>query len=112
MRSRTPTSPCWRPSSTPTISAPAFYSSANYDEAVFADPFVFDIGRAPNPHLGFGGGGPHFCLGRHLAMLEVEVMLRTLIEKVHRVEPTGPVRRLRSNFINGIIELPVRLTPP
>ncbi|WP_307874568.1 cytochrome P450 [Frankia nepalensis] len=88
-----------------------FYSSANFDETVFADPLAFDIGRTPNPQIGFGGGGPHFCLGRHLAMHEIEIMFRTLAERIHRVELTGPVRRLRSNFINGITEMPVRLIP-
>ena len=86
-------------------------TSANRDEEVFADPFVFDIGRDPNPHLGFGGGGPHFCLGRHLAVLEIELMFRALAERVTRFEVTGPVRRLRSYQFNGLTELPVRLVP-
>ncbi len=87
------------------------YSSANRDESVFADPYRFDIGREPNPHVGFGGGGPHFCLGRHLAKLEIECMFRALIQQVDRVEPVGEARRLRSNFINGIKEMPVRFVP-
>ncbi|MGA4538957.1 cytochrome P450 [Uniformispora flossi] len=88
-----------------------FYSSANYDEDVFADPRSFDIGRDPNPMLGFGGGGPHFCLGRHLAKLELEVMFRTLARHADRVELTGPALRMRSNFLNGIKEMPVRIVP-
>jgi cholest-4-en-3-one 26-monooxygenase len=88
-----------------------FYSSANRDEAVFADPFSFDIGRDPNPHVGFGGGGPHYCLGRHLAGLELRVLLRTLTERMPDIELAGGPRRLRSNFINGIKEMPVRFTP-
>ncbi|CAO5149789.1 Steroid C26-monooxygenase [Frankia sp. AiPs1] len=88
-----------------------FYSSANYDESVFENPYAFDIGRSPNPHLGFGGGGPHFCLGRHLAALEVEMMFRTLATKLRGVELTGPVGRLSSNFVNGITSMPVRLIP-
>ncbi|MHB8453079.1 MAG: cytochrome P450 [Mycobacteriales bacterium] len=88
-----------------------FYASANRDEAVFPEPDRFDVGRSPNPHIGFGGGGPHFCLGSHLAKLEIQVMLRTLVERVERVELAGDVRRLRSNFINGIKEMPVRLVP-
>lgn len=87
------------------------YTSANRDETVFTDPDTFDIGRSPNPHLGFGGGGPHFCLGRHLAKLEVEQLLRALVERVERVELVRPARRLRSSFINGIKEMPVRFVP-
>nr|WP_311983774.1 cytochrome P450 [Parafrankia sp. CH37] len=88
-----------------------YYSSANYDESVFADPYRFDIGRDPNPHVGFGGGGPHFCLGKHLAMREIELMLETLVTRLDRVEPIAPARRLRSNFINGVKEMPVRFVP-
>lgn len=88
-----------------------FYSSANRDESVFSDPDTFDIGREPNPHVGFGGGGPHFCLGRHLAKLEIECLFRSLIAKVARVELVSPPRRLRSNFINGIKEMTVRFHP-
>lgn len=85
-----------------------YYSSANRDETVFENPETFDITRDPNPHIGFGGGGPHFCLGRHLAKLELECMFRALATQVERVEFTAPARRLRSNFINGIKEMPVR----
>jgi cholest-4-en-3-one 26-monooxygenase len=85
-----------------------FYVSANRDEAVFKDPDRFDIGRDPNPHIGFGGGGPHFCLGTHLARLELRLLFETLLDRVPDLELVGPVRRLRSNFINGIKELSVR----
>lgn len=88
-----------------------YYNSANRDEAVFDEPFRFDVARDPNPHIGFGGGGPHFCLGRHLAKLELELMFKALTERLERVELTGPPRRLRSNFINGIKEMPVRFVP-
>jgi cholest-4-en-3-one 26-monooxygenase len=88
-----------------------YYTSANRDESVFADPSAFDIGREPNAHVGFGGGGPHFCLGRHLAKLEIECLYRSLIARVERVELTAPPRRLRSNFINGIKEMTVRFVP-
>jgi cholest-4-en-3-one 26-monooxygenase len=88
-----------------------FYSSANRDEDVFADPFTFDIGRDPNPHLGFGGGGPHYCLGRHLAALELRVLLQTIAERMPGIALDGEVRRLRSNLINGIKEMPVRFPP-
>ena len=89
----------------------AHLTSANRDEAVFTDPYTFDVGRNPNPHLGFGGGGPHFCIGRHLALVEVELMLRTLLERVDRIEVTGPPQRLRSYQFNGLTDLPVRLYP-
>jgi cholest-4-en-3-one 26-monooxygenase len=88
-----------------------YYTSANRDESVFDNPEIFDITRDPNPHLGFGGGGPHFCLGRHLAKLEIEQLFRALIERVDRVELMSPPRRLRSNFINGIKEMQVRFIP-
>ncbi|WP_433140183.1 cytochrome P450 [Actinomadura nitritigenes] len=88
-----------------------FYSSANRDGAVFADPYAFDVGRGPNPHLGFGGGGPHFCLGSHLARLELSVLFETLLDTVPNIELGGNVRRLRSSFINGIKEMPVRVRP-
>ena len=85
-----------------------FYASANRDEAVFARPDDFDAGRNPNPHVGFGGGGPHFCLGKHLAVLELRVLLSTLIERMPDIKLDGRASRLRSNFINGIKHMPVR----
>jgi len=88
-----------------------YYSSANRDESVFDHPDVFDIAREPNPHVGFGGGGPHFCLGRHLAKLEIECLFRSLITQCERVELVAEPRRLRSNFINGIKEMTVRFVP-
>ena len=88
-----------------------FYSSANRDEAVFAAPQQFDIGREPNPHVGFGGGGPHFCLGRHLAALELRVLLQAVAERMPGIALHGEVSRLRSNFINGIKHMPVRFAP-
>ena len=88
-----------------------FYSSANRDEDVFEDPYAFDIGRDPNPHIGFGGGGPHFCLGTHLARLELTVLFELLLDRMPDIRQAGEARRLRSNFINGIKEMPVRFTP-
>jgi cholest-4-en-3-one 26-monooxygenase len=88
-----------------------FYASANRDEDVFAAPRQFDIGREPNPHVGFGGGGPHFCLGRHLAGLELRVLFEALVERMPGITLDGEVSRLRSNFINGIKHMPVRFTP-
>lgn len=87
-----------------------YYASANRDEAVFDDPDRFDITRRDNPHLAFGSG-PHFCLGNAVARLEARVLLATLFERFPSIEVTGPPARLRANFINGISELPVRLSP-
>ncbi|WP_067812444.1 cytochrome P450 [Actinomadura kijaniata] len=89
-----------------------FYASANRDERVFEDPFAFDVGRDPNPHLGFGGGGPHYCLGTHLARLNLKIIFDTILDRMPDIAPAGPARRLRSNFVNGLKELPVRFTPP
>ena len=88
-----------------------WYVSGNRDEAEFGDPDVFDVGRSPNRHLSFGRGGPHLCLGVHLARLEVNVVLAALARRVARFELAGPPRRIRSNFTNGLRELPVRVTP-
>jgi cholest-4-en-3-one 26-monooxygenase len=88
-----------------------FYASANRDENVFTAPQEFDIARDPNPHVGFGGGGPHFCLGRHLAALELRVLLQTLAERMPDIRLDGEASRLRSNFLNGIKHMPVRFTP-
>jgi cholest-4-en-3-one 26-monooxygenase len=88
-----------------------YYISANRDEAVFDDPSVFDITRDPNPHIAFGGGGPHFCLGANLARMEMKVLFEELVRRAPRVEQHGAPERLRSNFLNGIKHLPVRLIP-
>jgi cholest-4-en-3-one 26-monooxygenase len=88
-----------------------WYISANRDESVFENPFTFDIKRTPNEHVAFGGGGPHFCLGANLARMEMNIMFDELVRRVDSVELMGDVKRLRSNFINGIKHLPVRLKP-
>ena len=85
-----------------------WYMSANYDEDVFDNPHTFDIARDPNPHLGFGGGGPHFCLGAWLARLQIRVLLEELLRRDLKLESNGPVRRVRSNFVNGVKSMPVR----
>jgi cholest-4-en-3-one 26-monooxygenase len=85
-----------------------WYISANRDEDVFADPFRFDITRTPNPHIAFGGGGPHFCLGAQLARMEIAVLFEEMARRLDHVEQLGPPDRLRSNFIGGIKHLPVR----
>ncbi len=89
-----------------------WYISGNRDEDVFDDPFRFDITRTPNPHIAFGGGGPHFCLGAQLARMEVHVLFEELSKRVTHVESLGPPDRLRSNFIGGIKHLPVRYHLP
>jgi cytochrome P450 len=88
-----------------------FYGSANRDEDVFTDPDRFDVLRDPNPHVGFGGPGPHFCLGAHLARREIALMLRELLTRIPDIELAGPPEQLRSSFINGVKRLPVRFTP-
>ncbi|SDT52084.1 cytochrome P450 [Actinoplanes derwentensis] len=85
-----------------------FYGSANYDDAVFTTPHVFDITRSPNPHLGFGGSGAHFCLGANLARLEIDLIFNALADHTPDITLTGPAQRLRSGWINGIKHLPVR----
>lgn len=85
-----------------------WYVSANRDASVFDDPDRFDVGRDPNHHVAFGGGGPHFCLGASLARLEVRVVLEQLLDRYDRLEVVGDVDRLRSNFLHGIKHLPVR----
>jgi cholest-4-en-3-one 26-monooxygenase len=87
------------------------YASANYDETVFADPHQFDVNRSPNPHVSFGGGGVHFCLGSHLARLEIKLLFEELIARTSDIQLDGEVQRLRSSFINGIKHLPVRARP-
>jgi cytochrome P450 len=88
-----------------------WYASANRDAAVFDDPYRFDIGRTPNDHVGFGGPGPHFCLGAHLARREITVMFRELLRRMPDLRSDGPPERLQSNFINGIKHLSAAWTP-
>ena len=88
-----------------------FYGSANRDEAVFTDPDRFDVRRDPNPHVGFGGPGPHFCLGAHLARRELSLVFREMFRQLPDLELAGPPEQLNSNFVNGIKHLPVRVTP-
>ena len=85
-----------------------FYASANRDETVFSDPDTFDIGRSPNEHVAFGGGGVHYCLGANLARVEIRAMFTEVLSRLHDMELAGPVERLRSNFINGPRHMPVR----
>ncbi|MDN3351116.1 cytochrome P450 [Actinomadura sp. DC4] len=87
-----------------------FYNSANRDDAVFADPDTFDITRSPNPHVGFGGPGPHFCLGANLARREITIMLEELFTRVPDIRAAGEPDRLLSGFINGYKRLPCTFT--
>jgi cytochrome P450 len=89
-----------------------YYNSANRDESKFANPWAFDVARNPNPHLGFGGGGAHFCLGANLARREIRVAFDELRSQVPDLAVTGKPARLLSQFIHGIKSLPVAWTPP
>ena len=88
-----------------------YYGAANRDPTVFAAPERFDVTRAPNPHVAFGGGGAHFCLGAHLARVEIVAMLRELLSRIPDLEPSGPTEWLPSTFISGPKHLPVRFAP-
>jgi len=87
-----------------------YYPSANRDAAHFVDPDVFDICRAPNHHLAFGGGGTHFCLGANLARVEAAAIVPEVLSRLTDLELAGPVERVRSTLINGIHSMPVRFT--
>lgn len=87
-----------------------WWSSGNRDEEAFEDPFRVDLTRSPNKHVSFGQGGPHVCLGMHLARLEVRILFQELAKRISSIEPTGPHKFLRSNFVGGIKSLPVRVT--
>ncbi|CDP82037.1 linalool 8-monooxygenase [Mycolicibacterium farcinogenes] len=84
-----------------------WYGSANRDESKFADPWMFDVTRHPNPHLGFGGGGAHFCLGANLARREITVAFEELHRQLPDIAATEEPDRLQSQFIHGIKRLPV-----
>jgi cytochrome P450 len=88
-----------------------FYNSANRDEDAFENPYTFDVRRAPNPHLGFGAAGPHFCLGAHLARQEIDVLFRQLFTRLPDIAVSGEPDRLRSTFINGIKHMDCEFTP-
>ncbi|HNI34682.1 MAG TPA: cytochrome P450 [Microthrixaceae bacterium] len=88
-----------------------WHISANRDEEVFADPFRFDIERSPNDHVGFGGGGAHFCLGANLARSELRLIFHELVTRIPDMALAGDPQRLRSNFIGGIKHMPVTFTP-
>lgn len=88
-----------------------YYASGNRDEAHFDEPHQFRIDRTPNHHMAFGRGGPHFCLGTHVAKLQVSVLLEEMAKRVASMSLTGTADRLRSNHVHGIKRLPVAFTP-
>jgi methyl-branched lipid omega-hydroxylase len=91
-----------------------FYGAANRDPEVFGDPDTFDVRRDPNPHVGFGGPGPHFCLGAHLARRELSIVFRQLFTRLPDIEPSGPPDFLEANtipLVGGVKHLPVTFTP-
>jgi cytochrome P450 len=88
-----------------------FYLAANRDESVFPDPLRFDVRREPNHHVGFGGPGPHFCLGAHLARREITVMFRELFRDLPDIVAAGEPQPLQSAFIHGVKHLPAHFTP-
>jgi cholest-4-en-3-one 26-monooxygenase len=87
-----------------------FHISGNRDEDIFDKPQDFDITRSPNPHMAFGGGGPHFCLGANLARMEIRVMFEHLLDRIPDLRQDGDLQRLQSSFINGYKHLPIAFT--
>lgn len=88
-----------------------YYGAANRDPAVFDDPETLDLGRSPNPHVSFGGGGPHYCLGAHLARIEIAALVREMLMRLDGLAPAGEPTWMPSNFIFGPTSLPVTFTP-
>ena len=84
-----------------------FYASANFDEDVFDDPFSFNILRDPNPHVGFGGNGSHFCVGSNLARMEINLMFNAIADLVPDISRLEQPKRLRHGWINGVKEMRV-----
>jgi cholest-4-en-3-one 26-monooxygenase len=89
-----------------------FYRSANFDEDVFEHPERFDINRSPNPHLGFGGSGAHFCLGANLARLQIDLIFNAIADRMPEIRKLEEPRRLRSGWLNGVKELRVAYRRP
>ncbi len=86
-----------------------WYISADHDDAAFHHPYSFDLAREPNDQMAFGRNGPHLCLGAWLARMELRVVFEELMKRVDRIEPAGPIVRLRSNFMSGIKHMPIRV---
>ena len=85
-----------------------FYGSANRDEDIFENADAFDVSRHPNPHVAFGAGGPHLCLGMHVARVELAVMFRELLTRMPHIEAGGPIERMHSSFIAGVHRMPIK----
>ncbi len=85
-----------------------FYGSANRDEDIFENADTFDVARHPNPHVAFGAGGPHLCLGMHVARVELTVMFRELLTRMPHIEADGPIERMHSSFIAGVHRMPIK----
>lgn len=88
-----------------------YYGAANRDPAVFDRPHDLDLARHPNHHIAFGGGGPHFCLGAHIARIEIDALLQEILTRLVELEPAGEAEWLASNFISGPTHLPVQFRP-
>ena len=88
-----------------------WFASGNRDDAVFADPYALDVARTNVDHMTFGKGSPHLCMGAGLARMEIRLMFEELLPRLADIEPAGEVRRIRSNFVNGIKKFPVRVVP-
>jgi cholest-4-en-3-one 26-monooxygenase len=86
------------------------FAAGNFDDDVFTDPASFDLSRDPNPHLSFGRGG-HSCLGKHIAALEIKILLEELLQRTKAIEPAGQISYSRDNYSRGVYELPVTVTP-
>jgi len=89
-----------------------YYAAANFDPEVFDDPYKFDIRRDPNPHLGFGGTGAHYCIGANLARLEINLIFNAIADVLPDITMIGDPKRLRSGWLNGIMEMPVAYKCP
>jgi cytochrome P450 len=87
-----------------------FYGSGNRDETAFDDPYRFDVCRSPNHHLGFGGGGIHYCLGASLARMQLRSIFRELLTRAPGLSVGEPVPMV-SSVINGVKQMPFALAP-
>jgi cytochrome P450 len=88
-----------------------WFASGNRDDSVFEDPYKIDVTRKNVDHMTFGKGSPHLCLGNNLARMEIRLMFEELLPRIDDIQLTGDVKRVRSNFVNGIKEFPVKVTP-
>lgn len=90
--------------------AAMLFAAGNFDERVFDEPRRFDLSREPNPHLGFGRG-PHSCIGKHVAALEIKILLEELLRATKEIRPAGPIDYVKDNYSRGVYALPVEVTP-